>query len=63
MHTVHCVVLFTINIGIVTCFVHCKYINHNKENVSVYDYIYQRKIIIIIIIIIVQNGSNKTNRY
>ena len=39
-----CIVLFsiffTINIGIVTYFV---YINRNKENVSVYDYVYQGK--------------------
>ena len=34
---------FTINIGIATYFVYYKYINHNEENVSVYDYIYQRK--------------------
>ena len=34
---------FTINIGIATYFVHYKYINHNEENVSVYDYVYQRK--------------------
>ena len=35
--------LFTINIGIATYLVYYKYINHNEENVSVYDYIYQRK--------------------
>ena len=34
---------FTINIGIATYFVYYKYINHNKENVSKYDYVYQRK--------------------
>ena len=36
-------ILFTINIGIATYFVYYKYVNHNKENVSVYDYVYQRK--------------------
>ena len=36
-------IFFTINIGIATYFVYYKYINHNEENVSVYDYIYQRK--------------------
>ena len=36
-------ILFTVNIGIATYFVYYKYINHNKENVSVYDYVYQRK--------------------
>ena len=35
---------FTINVGIVTYFVYYKYKNHNKEDVSVYDYVYQRKI-------------------
>ena len=34
---------FTINIGIVTYFVYYKYKNHNKENGSVYDYVYQRQ--------------------
>ena len=33
----------TINIGIATYFVYYKYINHNEENISVYDYAYQRK--------------------
>ena len=41
------IVLFSIsfmtNIGIATYFVYYKYINHNKENASVYDYVYQRK--------------------
>ena len=36
-------IFFTISIGIATYFVYYKYINHDKENVSVYDYIYQRK--------------------
>ena len=34
-------VFFTVNIGIATYFVY--YMNHNKENVSKYDYIYQGK--------------------
>ena len=36
-------ICFAINIGVATYFVYYKYINHNKENVSVYDYVYQRK--------------------
>ena len=36
-------ILFTINIGIATYFVYYKYINHNEENISVYDYVYQIK--------------------
>ena len=36
-------IFFTINFGIDTYFVYYKYINHNEENVSVYDYVYQRK--------------------
>ena len=36
-------IFFTINIGIATYFVYYKYINHIKENVSEYDYVYQRK--------------------
>ena len=36
-------ILFTINIGIATYFIYYKYINHNEENVSVYDYVYQIK--------------------
>ena len=36
-------ILFTINIGIATYFVYYKYINHNKENISVYDDVYQRQ--------------------
>ena len=38
-------ILFTNNIGIATYFVYYKYINHNEENTSVYDYVYQRKVI------------------
>ena len=34
-------IIFTINIGIATYFVYCKYWNCNKKNVSKYDYIYQ----------------------
>ena len=34
---------FTINIGIATYFIYHKYINHNEENASKYDYLYQRK--------------------
>ena len=36
-------IFFTINIGIATYFIYHKYINHNKKNVSKYDYVYQRK--------------------
>ena len=36
-------IIFTINIGIATYFIYYKYINHNKENISKYDYVYQRK--------------------
>ena len=36
-------IFFAINIGIATYFIYYKYINHNKENVSVYDCVYQRK--------------------
>ena len=42
-----CIVLFsiffTINIGIAAYFVYYKYMNCNKENVSVYDYVYHAK--------------------
>ena len=34
---------FTINAGITTYFVYYKYMNHNKENVSNYDHVYQGK--------------------
>ena len=33
-------IFFTVNVGIATYFVSYKYMNHNKENVSKYDYIY-----------------------
>ena len=36
-------IFFTINIGIASYFVYYKYMNHNKENVSKYDYVYQAK--------------------
>ena len=36
-------IVFTINIGTGAYFFYCKYMNHNKENVSKYDYVYQRK--------------------
>ena len=36
-------IFFAINIGIGTYFIYYKYINHNKENVSKYDCVYQRK--------------------
>ena len=40
LYTVLCSIFFTINIGIATYFVYYKYMNRNKENVSVYDYVY-----------------------
>ena len=55
-------IFFTIKIGIATYFVYYKYINHNKENISVYDYVNQRKKLIIITII-VSNAYNKTNQH
>ena len=36
-------IFFTIKVGIASYFVCCKYINHNKENISKYDYPYQSK--------------------
>ena len=36
-------IFFTINVGIATYFAYYKYMNHNKENVSKYDYTYQAK--------------------
>ena len=36
-------IIFIINIGIATYFSYYKYMNHNKENVSKYDYAYQSK--------------------
>ena len=37
------VIFLTIRIGISTYFVYYKYMNRNKENVSVYDYVYHAK--------------------
>ena len=36
-------IIFTINVGIATYFVYYKYMNHNKENISKYDYVFQGK--------------------
>ena len=36
-------IFFAINIGAGAYFVYYKYMNHNKENVSKYDYFYQAK--------------------
>ena len=36
-------IFFAINIEIATYFIYYKYINHNEENVSKYDYVDQRK--------------------
>ena len=36
-------IIFIINIGIATYLVYYKYMNHNKGNVSKYDYVYQSK--------------------
>ena len=36
-------IFFTISIGIDVYFIYCKYMNHNKENVSKYDYTYHAK--------------------
>ena len=43
LHIVLSSIIFTINIGITTYFFYYKYINHNEENISVYDYVYKRK--------------------
>ena len=37
-------IFFTINLGIAAYFVYYKYMNRNKENVSIYDYVYQATI-------------------
>ena len=37
-------IFFTINIEIATYFIYYNYITHNEENVSKYDYLYQRRI-------------------
>ena len=36
-------IFFTINVGIATYFVYYKYMSHNKENISKYDYTCQAK--------------------
>ena len=36
-------IFFTISIGIATYFAYYKYMNHNKENVSKFDYTYPTK--------------------
>ena len=36
-------IIFTTSIGIAPYFVYYKYMNHNKENVSRYDYVYQAR--------------------
>ena len=43
LHIVLFLIFFTINIGITTYFVYHKYMNCNKENVSVYHYVYNTK--------------------
>ena len=37
------VIAFTVSIGIGAYFVYYKYMKRNKENVSIYDYVYQAK--------------------
>ena len=44
LHIVLFSIFFTINVGIGAYFVYYKYMNRNKENVSVYDYVYQTTI-------------------
>ena len=36
-------IFFTNNAGITTYFAYYKHMNHNKENISKYDYVYQGK--------------------
>ena len=43
LHIVLFLIFFTINVIIATYFVYYKYINHNKEHISKYDYVYQSK--------------------
>ena len=43
LHIVLFSIIFTINVGIASYFVHHKYINRNKENFSKYDNAYQEK--------------------
>ena len=40
---------FTMNVGIAAYFVYYKYMNHNKETASRYDYFYQTKILLLTI--------------
>ena len=42
-------IFFTINVGIAAYFVYYKYMNHNKETASRYDYVYQTKILLLTI--------------
>ena len=37
-------IFFMFNVGIAAYFVYYKYMNRNKKNVSVYDYVYQTTI-------------------
>ena len=43
LYTVLFSIFFIINVGIGAYFVYYKYMNRNKENVWVYDYVYQGK--------------------
>ena len=43
LHFVLISIIFIINIGIATYLVYYKYMNHNKGNISKYDYVYQSK--------------------
>ena len=43
LHVVLFSIFFTINVGIASYFVYYKYMNRNKENVSVYGYVYYTK--------------------
>ena len=43
LHIVLFSIIFIINIGIATYFIYYKYTNHNKENISKYDYTHQAK--------------------
>ena len=43
LHIVFFSIFFAINIGIGSYLIYCKYMNHNEENVSGYDYVYQPK--------------------
>ena len=43
LHIVLFLIFFTINVRIATYFVYYEYINHNKEHISKYYYVYQSK--------------------